>query len=292
MNRLKELLRFPFFLRARSEERALARTVHHELAVCAIFREEASFLHEWLSFHIGIGATHFYLYNNFSTDAFRTVLAPWQERGLVTLHDWPRRVGQLSAYRHCVRHYRRKARWIAFLDLDEFLFSPTVTDIRPLLREFTDCPGLNVYGLFFGSDGHDARPSGPLLDAFTRRAPEKLAVGGKSIANPRMIYAIRSPHVFKYWSGEALDTLRRPLSDGRADPVFDRLRFNHYWSRSLSDLRAKVRRGDASTHHERDLAWHFEFEAQLNEVDDRSILPLAAKIRRGYGSLAIPAPLS
>ena len=279
MNRLKMLLRSPLRVRAHLEERALVRTPHHELAVCAIFREEAPFFDEWLSFHRGIGVTHFYLYNNFSTDEFRTVLAPWIARGLVTLHDWPRPVGQVSAYRHCVRHYRRAARWIAFLDLDEFLYSTETIDIRPILREYTHCPGLIVHGLFFGAAGHETRPSGPLLEAYTRRAPWKIAMSGKTIANPRMIYAIRSPHAFKYWKGEAVDTLHRPLSQGQRPPVFDRLRYNHYWSRSLADLRTKVGRGDASTWHERDLAWHLAFESQLNAEEDRAILPVAARIR-------------
>ena len=67
----------------------------NELAVCAIFREEAPFLDEWIAFHVGVGATHFYLYNNFSTDNYKQVLEPWIARGTVTLIDWPRPVGQL-----------------------------------------------------------------------------------------------------------------------------------------------------------------------------------------------------
>ena len=279
MNRLKTLLRLPLRWRAGYEQRTLARTQRDELAICAIFREEAPFLEEWLSFHRGIGATHFYLYNNFSTDEFRRVLAPWIERGIVTLHDWPRRVGQVSAYRHCVRHYRRAARWIAFLDLDEFLYSPERVDIRPILREYENHPGLIVHGLFFGAAGHEMRPPGSLLEAFTRRAPWETALSGKTIANPRMIQALRSPHAFKYWTGEAVDTLRRPLSEGQRPPVFDRLRFNHYWSRSRADLRTKVARGDASTAQARDLAWHLDYEAQLNAEEDRTILPIATRIR-------------
>ena len=36
----------------------------HELAFCAIFREEAPFLDEWISFHLGVGGSHFFLNNN------------------------------------------------------------------------------------------------------------------------------------------------------------------------------------------------------------------------------------
>ncbi len=306
MQRLKTILRSPWMLRARREERRLARTLRHELAVCAIFREEAPFLDEWLRFHEGIGVTQFYLYNNFSTDDFRGVLAPWIARGLVTLHDWPRAVGQFSAYRHCVRRYRREARWIAFIDLDEFLFSPQRQDIRPILARFADRAGVAVNELFFGSAGHDAPPAGPIVEAYTKRAAldfvlrtpfllkdraadrnddaSYLPLGCfvKTIANPRLIRAIRSPHAFKYWAGEAVTTDGAPLDGGHAPAMaIDLLRINHYWSRSLADLRTKVARGDASTKTKRDLAWHLDFEARLNAEEDRSIAPIAAAIRAG-----------
>jgi hypothetical protein len=275
------LTHLPWRVRAAVENRVCSGRFRHELAVCAIFREEAPFLDEWLTFHSGVGVTHFYLYNNYSTDEFRAVLAPWIARGVVTLQEWPRKVGQLGAYRHCVRHYRRRARWIAFIDADEFLFSPQAVDIRPVLRGYDDVPGVLVWGMFFGANGHERRPAQPLTDAFVRRASPAVVRSGKTIANPRMIYAIRSPHVFKFTEGEAVDTSWRPQRLGQDAPVFDLLRYNHYWSRSIEDLKTKVGAGDASTPQARDLAWHLEFEAQLNAEEDRAIVPIAAAIRAG-----------
>jgi Glycosyltransferase family 92 len=282
MMRLKAALRLPLTLRARAEDAALARRPHHELAVAAVFREEAPFLEEWLTFHRGVGVSHFYLYNNFSTDDFRVVLEPWIAAGMVTLHDWPVPVGQLPAYRHCVRHYRRQARWIAFIDIDEFLFSPRQTDIRPILAEYGDLPGIVVHSPYFGTGGHVTRPAEPVVESFLRRGPLTLA-SAKTIANPRWIYAIRDVHLFKYCAGEALDTARlRPGAGG--SPAVDRLCLNHYWSRSMNDLQTKVRRGDASTHKPRQMDWHLAFEAQLNAEEDRSILPVARAIREAAAS--------
>ena len=277
MRTLKAALRLLLALRARAEDAVLARRSHHELAVAAIFREEAPFLEEWLTFHLGVGVSHFYLYNNFSTDEFHAVLGPWIAAGTVTLHDWPVPVGQLAAYRHCVRHFRRQARWIAFIDVDEFLFSPERIDVRPILAEYGDLPGIVVHSPYFGSGGHRERPAGPVVESFLRRATLS-RVSAKTIANPRWIYAIRNVHLFKYYVGEALDTARRRPGSG-ASPPLDRLCLNHYWSRSMQDLETKVRRGDASTHEPRQMDWHLAFEAQLNAEEDRSILPVARAIR-------------
>lgn len=279
MNRLKSWLRFPFVWRARARDAAFRARPRHALAVAAIFRDEAPFLEEWLAFHAGIGVGHFYLYNNFSRDDFARVLAPWIARRMVTLHEWPVEVGQMPAYRHCVRRYADEAGWIAFIDLDEFLFSPGRIDIRPVLAEYADLPGLICYSPQFGSSGHRERPEGPLLEAFTRRADFSLA-SAKTIANPRWVRAMRNVHEFKYWAGESLDTDRRPLVPGKMGPL-DRLRVNHYWSRSLADLEHKVRRGDASSPEPRRRDWHFERERTMNAEEDREIQPIARAIGEG-----------
>ncbi len=261
----------------RWREPALRAKCRHELAVCAIFREEAPFLDEWIRFHAGVGVTQFYLYNNFSTDEFLRVLRPWQEAGLITLTDWPMAVGQVPAYSDCVKRFQYESRWIAFLDIDEFLFSPSQVDIRPVLASFADLPGLEIWQYFFGASGHVKRPEAPVVDSYTRRAPASLKTV-KSVANPRMIYKL-AVHQFKYWTAGALDSSGQVVSENTA-PVFDRLRINHYWSRSLEDLDTKIRRGDASIATKRDRAWHLAFESRLNEEEDFVIQPIALALRK------------
>lgn len=72
--------------RPKRRDRSPART-KHELAVCAIYRDEADYLAEWVEFHRLVGAERFFLYNNFSEDHHREVLAPYVEEGLVTVRD-------------------------------------------------------------------------------------------------------------------------------------------------------------------------------------------------------------
>jgi hypothetical protein len=280
IGRFRERVRFgiraPVGLALRLLDRRAVRTAKHELAVCAIFREEAPFLDEWISFHLGVGVTHFYLYNNFSTDDFERVLAPWIEEGAVTLINWPVAVGQISAYRDCIKRARNHCRWIAFIDIDEFLFSPVMDDVRVILRAHADLPGLEVWQAFFGSGGHVSRPAMPVTEAYVKRAPLSRTTV-KSIVNPRLVYKV-GVHQFKYWYGEALDCSRRPVRHN-TEPVLDTLRINHYWSRSLEDLRTKIARNDASTPVPRDPERHFQFETTLNVETDASILPIARRIR-------------
>ena len=265
---LKRALRFPRELRAKARDRAaLARPLRYYLSACAIFRNEAPYLEEWLVFHLGVGVEHFYLYENRSTDDFRGVLAPFLERRVVSLVDWPKSQGQRAAYLHCLRSAAAESRWITFLDLDEFLFSPQQRDIRPILERHRHLPSLQIRRATFGSSGHRTKPPGGVLESYTRRAAELR--GPKSIANPRLIRAIHNPHQFSMWGDDETH-------------FCDELRINHYWSRSIEELAEKLRRGDAWFKRERLVDWHMSEEARLNEVEDRWIQPLAREIAEEF----------
>lgn len=289
------------------------RRFRHELAVCAIFRNEAAYMDEWLSLHHAVGVDHFYLYDNRSTDNFRDVLAPWIGRGLVTLADWPDPGGQVGAYNDCIRRFRMEARWIAFLDLDEFLFSPGTRDLRRALARYKGAAAIFVYWHLFGSNGHRKPPTGPVIENFTRclslesacsddfdhkhahREKELYVTGwakdGKSIANPRLVrkYYVHRPE--SVWHGEVVDeNFRQPMQRvrGTAQLSCSVLRINHYWSKSLDDLTRKVLRGNANWQSTPQLVlgrW-LQRESRLNEVVDETLLEIWRDIRPGHTAAA------
>lgn len=275
---LKEVFRAPLRI---ADRRTRCR---YYLAVGAIFKDEARFLEEWLTFHQGVGVEHFYLYDNLSSDDFRAVLAPWIERGTVTLVPWPHKPGQVSAYNDCLARCRAEARWLALIDIDEFLFSPRARDLRPLLRAYEGQPGIFVYWHMFGASGHEARPPGPVIESYRRREAKARRATGKSILNPRLI-AEADIHVSKPKVGSLLDENGRPptLRDAAATPSWEVFRINHYWSKSIEDLRAKVARGFAFTDRERQLEHQLERERRYNDVEDLTIQAVweAIKARPG-----------
>jgi Glycosyltransferase family 92 len=189
----------------------------HYLVACAIFRDEAPFLAEWIEFHRLVGVQHIFLYDNGSEDQPERVLAPFVDEGCVTLQSWPipfHLRATHKAYADCLERARGRARWLAFLDLDEFLFSPRAYRLDSVLREFEEYPGVVVRWQVYGSSGELHASPEPVISRFNRRAPTGWIRNRsvKSIVDPSRALRPVGVHHFAYRDGKlAVTESREPV---------------------------------------------------------------------------------
>jgi len=158
-----------------------------------------------------MGVEHFFLYNNLSDDNYLSVLKYYIDRGIVTLRDWPepwRKGTQSNVYRDCLDQYGNESRWIAFIDLDEFLFAPNAETLTGVLKGYEGFPGIVVNWQVYGSSGHKKKPAGLVIENFTMKARTDWIRNKhvKSIVDPAKTLRPLGAHVFEYHSGEAAVT--------------------------------------------------------------------------------------
>jgi hypothetical protein len=245
-----------------------------------------------------VGVERFYLYDNRSVDHHREVLAPYLEEGIVDLTDWPvLPPAQVHAYEDCLKRHRDEARWIAFIDLDEFLFSPTGRPVADVLSGFERWPGVGVNWAVFGSTGHRTKPPGLVTESYIRRTAEHgFNRHIKSVVDPTCVRAFCMPTCFMYGDGLAVDEKERPIEGppyGVTDSVsFSTLRINHYATKSEEEYRRKLRRGRADTFEpkgltERGIARRLRM---LDQVEDTTIHMYLPALRRAleHGRTARP----
>ena len=113
-------------------------TPEHYLAVCAIAKNEGPYFKEWIEWHRSQGVERFYIYDNESADCTREVLQPYIDSGIVEYHFFPGRKRQLAAYDDCFERHRFDTRWIAVIDLDEFIVPVKDRSIPEFLHRFED----------------------------------------------------------------------------------------------------------------------------------------------------------
>jgi hypothetical protein len=272
---------------------------NHELCIVAIVKNEGLYLKEWIEFHQLVGCTKFLIYDNGSTDNTKNILEFYQKKGVLDWIDWPHLTPwlntQLLAYIHAIYTLRDKVRWVAFIDVDEFIFSPPNKDIRTFLKNYTDLPALIMYWTLFGTSGHEIRPQGLVTENYTRRLdathPDNRFIPlSKSIVQPLRIRAVSSPHYFQtdHWPVLGYDenrTLMTKVSDKHEQ---NQLRIHHYYTKSLEDWNARISRPWASRGNRIDLKDSpimKSYEAALNqihkyEIDDTAIAYLIPELKK------------
>jgi hypothetical protein len=123
-------------------------SVRPQVAVCSVFQNEAPWLKEWVKYHHDVlGVSHFYLYNNDSTDNYYEILKPYIDQGVVEIIDWSSKdlkhcfdstcsgacdtgenisfdFFQAGAFNDCLKNRALgKDKWVAIIDIDEFIVS-------------------------------------------------------------------------------------------------------------------------------------------------------------------------
>lgn len=284
----------------------------------AAVQNEAPYLDEWLAFCMLEGIEHVLLYDNNSTDNSREVLRPWIEIGFVELFDWPlhwKSGSQAKAYLDAVGRLRGRTRWAAFIDPDEYLFSPAGKRLSDVLRRYEPHAGVIVNWQCYGTSGHKTRPSGLTIENYTRRARTGWVRNRrvKSIVDPMLAVEPKGSHLFSVQPGHALVTEDlRPVRIARGvvgrrrlrhlaalmpylpfDPYsqieplpkqvsVSELRINHYVTRSKEELASKYKDRDSMS--ERDRRSHGRYHDR-NEIDDPILVSKAQAVREIIASV-------
>lgn len=220
----------------------------NELAITAIMKNEGPYLKEWLDFHILVGVTKFYLYDNESTDNTAEILKPYIKQGIVDYTYWPGKIQQVPSYNDSIKKHSLETRWMAFIDLDEFLVPVNHTTITDYLKTLpTNFAQLVIGWIIYGSSGHKEKQNGLIIENYKKHASKNWGV--KSIVNPRLTYSVTNPHVHKV-AGFTIDEngkkLGRIIQTEKRNITTNKIRCNHYVTKSLEEYTARQKRGSAA----------------------------------------------
>ncbi len=266
------------------------------LAIACIVKNEARYLNEFIVFHLLSGVDRIYLFDNGSNDNTLEVVKPYIESGKLIYFYYPGPKMQFVAYRKALRYCKKTTRWLAFIDADEFLFSPE-GNIKDILREYEEEVGIGVNWVCFGPSGHDSRPEGLVIENYLETFADKNHLFNrhiKSIVNPELVESINSPHFCKYKGGRyAVDENHEPIDGNVSNTPYKsmaftnknsvkKIRINHYITKSLEDLREKGKRGypdgmPANVYEES----VSRFNVPL--IEDRTILKYAKELKKKTG---------
>ena len=259
------------------------------LSLCAIVKNEAPYLPEWIEFYKLVGVEKFYIYDNESSDNTKEVLAPYIDAGDVVYTYQPGQAQQVVAYNDAVKKYKNETKWMGFFDLDEFVMPLSTETIPEFLKDYEEECGVVIYWLVYGDNGHKTKTDGLVLERFTAHSEKTFSVNTfvKTIANPREIKKMDVHHAI-YKSGFARDEKGSFWSEGMGDfPQIEKIRMNHYFGKSFEEFMQKRNRGRATKTLSSAALRPVEkfYEHNRNEIKDdktaeKYILPIKEALRK------------
>ncbi|KAE9603496.1 hypothetical protein Lal_00001923 [Lupinus albus] len=121
------------------------------LCACTMVYNVGKFLREWVMYHSEVGVENFILYDNNSDDDFEIVVNELREDGYnitTLLWIWPKT--QEAGFSHSILHSKSKGlcSWIMYIDVDEFVYSPSWNDSKADYKIKNEFPSLKPMLLY------------------------------------------------------------------------------------------------------------------------------------------------
>ena len=223
----------------------------HYLSIVAILKNEGQYIAEWLEYHLLVGVSKFYIYDNESEDNLKEILEPYIESGIVEYQYFPGIAKQLAAYKDALKKARIETYWLAAVDGDEFIVPVSTQTIPEFLKEFEGCGGIEINWLVYGSSGKKTKEDGLVIEGFKDHSLSEFEKNlyVKTILNPRFTVAMHI-HNAKYTIGKYSVNPNKEILKvhylNRERCVQDKIRINHYYGKSYEEFLLKRSRGRAT----------------------------------------------
>ena len=244
------------------------------LSFVAIVKNEGPYIKEWIEYHKMVGVDRFYIYDNESTDNLEGILSDYIKSGEVVYKYYPGKIKQLPAYQEAIKDYKDQTKYMGFIDIDEFVI-PVNSDnlfkeVDEIISKDPKNAGVGINWRIYGSSGLEEKPEGLVTENYKLRAPDDFDRNKhiKTICNPRLALDSLDPHSFNYQEGyhcvnEDGQEIYGPFNEGGK---CQKLRINHYFSKSKEEYMQKKIRGFADVNAERTMQAFYEHDR--NDVYD------------------------
>ena len=239
---------------------------HYYLTICAIAKEESRYIDEWIAYHYIKGVDHIFLrYDPASSDieATKNILEKWIRIGYLTV-EWARTKGlQGNYYAKVARTIQSKTFWCAFIDLDEFLWTPDHINIRNYLKKFEEnVDTIDLECIWFGSNNHLHYEDKLVTERFSGHRQTDKLTGDTSLKNiirfnpfiKDLVMRIKKidPHIihggdsFKRLHSNQSIQVVNGLPDYKREGQLHYIGIAHYWCKTYEEfIESKKMKSDA-----------------------------------------------
>lgn len=237
---------------------------NYKLAIVAIARLENAYLKEWVEYHLALGVSHIYVYDNSCGDEERIT---YQNDNLTVVPAYDKIRFQNQAYTEAYNTYNKLYDFMSFIDIDEFIKlnikGMSIHDFLNMIPKRVECLRLNWQ--CYTDGGMITRDmSVKVMDAFTEKTSRHNHQSKSIVRSHLKDITFTSPHypvIRKYYQLITYDAqftditfhlqIRSKNSNHGCLNIpwirYDFIQLNHYRTKTLDEyMRTKLSRDDAT----------------------------------------------
>lgn len=232
-----------------------------DAVICMIALHEELYIDEWIAYHLALGFSHIYIYDNSDTNTLAS-----KQTDRVIIKHFPGKQKQFDAYNQFTIQYRKKHTWAAFIDCDEFIVLKKHRSILDFLSEYSSCESIGLNWKMFGTAHQESYDNKPVTERF-QLCSTNLDRHIKSICQLNYIRTIVNPHYSELIHGSTYDTNRNiingPYNENGTDDVAC---IHHYYTKSEDEFCKKIMRGRADIVERRSLTELDDIHLKNNDI--------------------------
>jgi hypothetical protein len=145
--------------------------------IFTLAKYESQYIEEFVIYHIGIGVSHIYIYDNEDIPTYRNILSKYIQENKVTVIHYPgnnhEKGVQIMIMDHFVNNYMRTNNntHVIGIDIDEFIVLKKHKTINDFIQEFIkdNVAGITMNWRFFGSSNNKQNNFRPVTERFIMR---------------------------------------------------------------------------------------------------------------------------
>lgn len=259
--------------------------------VCAIIKDEHIFLKEWIDHHLSIGFDYIYLYEDKESKSHESIVQHYdnvflrryetdsQIQELLHLQGNSRR--QLVLYSWFCETYQKQYDWVAFIDLDEFIFFEDGWSLDKLCDAFESHSSVLLYWKMMGASGHIKRPFCGVKEAYTKNVPllecdDKWCY--KSLVNLKKYQGLEDLHTA---IGAVKTDYSQNSNEHNVSECYEKAWINHYFTKSWEDWCDRIFKRGGTLNGHRTLAQFFDINTDMESMRKELISKVSHLIPKG-----------
>jgi len=243
--------------------------------IFCIAKLESDYIEEFVKYHLALGFSHIYIYDNEDTPTYSNILKKYNDN--ITVIHFPGKGKQNDSLIHFKNNfmYKNDITHAINIDVDEFIVLKKHDNIIDFIKEYivsdNNCAGIGINWRFFGSSGLTEKTNTPLTIKFTKCGPGDQHI--KTLFEVKSFKSFINMHCIDLNNNKNIKSTNNKIIVGPFSnpPDISVIQINHYKTKTLPEFMNIRTRGyaDKIVDIKEDIMHNFNFHNR-NDFEDKT----------------------